>query len=188
MENGKRKEFLNLGILGGDAGIPERRGFRAVKTDYIGSPDYNARFFETFPTTWASAYAFRRSLAADRQTDYGTVATDDEATIAATEQWMTLFLLHYFGTVRLVEYKRESLEKEYDKDLWLALSGTCPSAREGNLSAIYLLETNEGAVVGAYYPEIIFFPSRGRAARARDGGLQRFLIGSKFSWDLARGT
>jgi hypothetical protein len=186
MENGKRKEFLNIGILGGDAGIPERRGFRAVKTDYIGSPDYNARFFETFPTTWASAYAFRRSLAADRQTDYGTVATDDEAAIAATEEWMTLFLLHYFGTVRLVEYKRESLEKEYDKDLWLALSGTYPSAREGNLSAVYLLETNEGAVVGAYYPEIIFFPSRGRAAWARDEALQRFLIGSKLSWDLAR--
>jgi hypothetical protein len=186
MENGKRKEFLNVGILGGDAGIPERRGFRAVKTDYIGSPDYNARFFETFPTTWASAYAFRRSLAADKQTDYGTVATDDEAAIAATEEWMTLFLLHYFGTVRLAEYKRESLEKEYDKDLWLALSGTYPSAREGNLSAVYLLETNEGTVVGAYYPEIIFFPSRGRAEWARDEALQRFLIGSKLSWDLAR--
>ncbi|MDT5293129.1 MAG: hypothetical protein QOJ76_9, partial [Acidobacteriota bacterium] len=186
MANDKRKEFLNIGILGGDAGVPERRGFRAVKTDYIGSPDYNARFFETFPTTWASAYAFRKSLAADKQTDYGTVAADDEASIAATEEWMTLFLLHYFGTVRLAEYKRESLEKDYDKDLWLALSGTYPSSREGNLSAVYLLETNEGTVVGAYYPEIIFFPSRGRAGWARDEALQRFLIGSKLSWDLAR--
>lgn len=186
MENGKRKEFLNIGILGGDAGIPERRGFRAVKTDYIGSPDYNADFFETFPTTWASAYAFRRSLAADRQTDYGAVAADDEASVAATEEWMTLFLLHYFGTVRLAEYKQENLEKEYDKDLWLALSGTYPSAREGNLSAIYLLETNEGTIVGGYYPEVIFFPSRGRAGWARDEALQRFLIGSKLSWEQAR--
>jgi hypothetical protein len=186
MENGKRKEFLNLGILGGDAGVPERRGFRAIKTDYIGSPEYNGRFFETFPTTWASAYAFRKALAAERQTDFGVVAADDEDAVAATEEWMSLFLLHYFGTVRLVEYKREDLEKEYDKDLWLALSGTYPSAREGGLASVSLLETNEGTVVGAYYPDVIFFPSRGRSAWARDETLQRFLVGSKLSWDLAR--
>jgi hypothetical protein len=186
MENGKRKEFLNLGILGGDAGVPERRGFRAIKTDYIGSPEYNGQFFETFPTTWASAYAFRKALAAERQTDFGVVAADDEDAVAATEEWMSLFLLHYFGTVRLVEYKREDLEKEYDKDLWLALSGTYPSAREGGLASVSLLETNEGTVVGAYYPDVIFFPSRGRAAWARDETLQRFLVGSKLSWDLAR--
>jgi hypothetical protein len=186
MASDKRKEFLNVGILGGDAGVPERRAFRAIKTDYIGAPDYNSRFFETFPTVWASAYAFRKELAAEKQTEQGTVVVEDETTIATAEEWMSLFLLYYFGRIRLVEYKREALEKEYDKDLWLALSGTYPSAREGNLSSVLLLESNEGTVVGAYYPEVIFFPSRGRASWTRDETLQQFLVGSKLSWDLCR--
>lgn len=186
MASDKRKEFLNVGILGGDAGVPERRAFRAIKTDYIDPPDYNARFFETFPTAWASAYAFQKALAADQGTEPGKRIADDETTIAATEEWLSLFLLHYMGRIRLVEYKRESLEKEYDKDLWLALSGTYPSVREGNLSAVFLLETNEGTVVGAYYPDVIFFPSRGRAGWTKDETLQQFLVGSKLSWDKSR--
>ncbi len=186
MVSDKRKEFLNVGVLGGDAGNPERRDFRPVKTDYIDAPSYNARFFETFPTAWASAYAFRKALASEKQTDEGAIVVEDETTIAATEEWVSLFLLHYFGRIRLVEYKREQLEKEYDKDLWLALSGTYPSARAGDLSAVFLLETNEGTVVGAYYPEVIFFPSRGRTGWKRDETLQQFLAGSKLSWELGR--
>ena len=31
MSNGNRKEFLNSGILGGGAGVAEKRGFRAIR-------------------------------------------------------------------------------------------------------------------------------------------------------------
>ena len=56
------KDFLNSGILGGGVGTAPKSGFRAIKTEYIGNPDYNPRFFETFPTVWASGYAFRKAL------------------------------------------------------------------------------------------------------------------------------
>lgn len=186
MANDKRKEFLNLGILGGDAGVPERRSFRPIKTDYIGSPDYNARFFETFPTAWASAYAFRKALAAEKQTDQGTVVIDDIATLATTEEWVCIFLLHYWGVVKLIEYKQDELMAEYDHDLWVALSGTYPSARAGSLNAIYLLETNEGTVVSAYYPEVIFFPSRNRTPWAKDKALSGLLAKTQLSWEQCR--
>jgi hypothetical protein len=171
MGNGKHKDFLNAGILGGGAGVANKRAFRSVSTEYIESPDYNARFFETFPTAWASAYAFMKALAAESKAENGDEAhavADDEATIAVTEEWASLFLLHYFGIVHLVTYKQEDLEKDYDKDLWLALSGTFPNIKSNSISAVRLLETNEHTVVGAYYPEIIFFPGRGRASWPSD--------------------
>jgi hypothetical protein len=180
MVNGARKEFLNAGILGGGAGVPEKRGFRAVITDYIGSPEYNAKYFETFPTTWASAYAFQKSLETENKP--GTL--DNQAAAVATEEWVSLFLLHYFGPAHLSEYNQTTLRDEYDKDLWLALSGTYPTAKEMGLASIKLLETDEGTVVGAYYPEVIFFPSRGRATWTADKMLQKYLIGTRLSWEL----
>lgn len=180
MGNGNRKEFLNAGILGGGAGVPEKRGFRAIATDYIGSPDYNPRFFETFPTAWASAYAFQKALETEDLQD----AANDNITAIATEEWVSLFLLHYFGEIHLTEYKQETLKNEYDKDLWLALSGTYPNARETDLASVRLLETDDATVVGAYYPEIIFFPSRGRATWPTDKVLQKYLIGTRISWEL----
>jgi hypothetical protein len=187
MANGRHKDFLNAGILGGGAGVPTRRGFRAISTEYIGSPDYKAEFFETFPTVWANAYAFLKSLEADGDGGNGAESahTPDDAAVATTEQWLTLFLLHYFGIVHLTAYTRDALEKDYDKDLWLALSGTYPSARGRDLSAIKLLETNERTVVGAYYPEIVFFPSRGRTGWSNDKMLSTYLVGNKLSWELA---
>src|SRR5205085_2629850 len=113
MASDKRKEFLNVGILGGDAGVPERRGFRPINTEYIGSPHYDARFFETFPTAWASAYAFQQALAAEKHTEQGTV-------------------------------------------------------------------------VGAYYPDVIFFPSRNRTDWPADKVLSSYLVGPRLSWERCR--
>jgi hypothetical protein len=180
MANGARKEFLNAGILGGGAGVPEKRGFRAVITDYIGSPEYDARYFETFPTAWASAYAFQKSL----ETEEKPGVADDKVAAVATEEWASLFLLHYFGPAHLKEYSQEILRNEYDKDLWLALSGTYPNARESSPATIKMLETDEGTVVGAYYPETIFFPSRGRGSWVADKMLQKYLVGTRLSWEL----
>lgn len=190
MANGRHKEFLNAGILGGGAGVPTRRGFRAISTEYIGSPDYNPEFFEIFPTAWASAYAFVKSLGADdaaAEAGNGAAArpADERVAAAATDEWMALFLLHYFGVVHLTAYTREALEKDYDKDLWMALSGTYPSERGGGLGAVKLLQTHEHTVVGAYYPEVIFFPSRGRGRWAEDKALAGYLVAGSLSWELA---
>ena len=112
------KDFLNAGILGGGVGTAGKSGFRAVRTEYIGSPDYNPRFFETFPTVWASGYAFRKALEQGNET--------------AIEEWATLFLLHYFGVLHLSNFDQNVLESKYDRDLWLALHGTFPRIKEEN--------------------------------------------------------
>ena len=129
--NGNRRDFLNSGILGGGAGVAEKRGFRAIRTEYITSPDYDPKYFETFPTSWAAAYAFRKVL--DLPIKSGT-ASDGvpfiEDVSEAVEEWATLFLLHYFGIVYLFESRQNELQRDYDRDLWLALSGTYPSVRE----------------------------------------------------------
>lgn len=109
------KDFLNAGILGGGVGTAGKSGFRAVRTEYIGSPDYNPRFFETFPTVWASGYAFRKALEQGNET--------------AIEEWATLFLLHYFGVLHLSNFDQNVLESKYDRDLWLALHGTFPVSK-----------------------------------------------------------
>ena len=143
------KDFLNSGILGGGAGVADKSGFRSIRTDYIGSPEYNPRFFETFPTAWASAYAFRKAL--ENKED------------AAVEEWATLFLLYYFGIVHLKEFDQKTLQSDYDRDLWLAFHGTYPRiSGEPDLQTIGILLTDHQTVVGAYYPQVVFFPSRGR--------------------------
>jgi hypothetical protein len=179
MENRNRKEFLNAGILGGSAGVPDKRGFRAVTTESIGSPDFNKSYLETFPTAWASAYAFERQLEFEEHN----YATDNDALIPATEEWASLLLLHYFGLVHIAEHTRDDIEKNYDKDLWPALDGTYPSSKSGGL-LIRLLETNNHTILGGYYPEIIFFPSRNRSAWAEDKTIQSYLEGNKLSWAL----
>ena len=180
--NGNRRDFLNSGILGGGAGVADKRGFRAIRTEYITSPDYDPKYFETFPTSWAAAYAFRKVL--DLPVKPGTVIDGGpfvEEVLEAVDEWATLFLLHYFGIVYLSESKQSELQQQYDRDLWLALSGTYPSVREEAPKSIKLLQHNN-TVVGAYYPAVIFFPARDRTAsrracsrprRSRDGPLAR---------------
>src|ERR1044072_4724230 len=176
--------FLNAGILGDGAGVANKRGFRSIATQYIDAPTYNAKYFETYPTVWASAYAFGKLLAAEANATNGATPTIEQlaAMEGATEEWASLFLLHYFGDLHLVSYDRAVLEKDYDKDLWLAISGTYPTSGEGAVSAIQLLETDAHTVVGGYYPETVFFPSRGRTTWTKDKKLSAYLHGSRLSW------
>lgn len=189
MTNGNRKDFLNAGILGSGAGVPQRRGFRAISVESIGSPDYDARFFETFPTVWASAYAFRKSLESEANAVAEGPRRGEYVLGAATEEWATLFLLHYFGIVHLVRFEQQQLERQYDKDLWVALHGTYPSAKENGFSEILLLRTDDQgsdrAVIGAYYPEVVFFPGRGRESWQESETLRPYLRGARLSWAQA---
>jgi hypothetical protein len=99
---------------------------------------------------------------------------------------VTLFLLHYFGILHLDPYPQHKLESDFDKDLWVALHGTYPSARESGVSEILLLRTDDQgsdqAVVGAYYPEVIFFPSRGRESWQGSEMLAPYLRAGRLSW------
>jgi hypothetical protein len=174
MDNRNRKDFLNRGILGDGAGVPRSRGFRNVNTQYLGKAEYKAHYFEAFPTLWANAYAFQKSLDSDTQSNL------------ATEEWMAVFLLHYFGIIYLANYTQAELTGNYDRDLWLALSGTYPKPQ--TIASVMLLQTNRQTVVGAYYPDIIFFPSRGRSAWSNDETLKPFLVGRALSWDLCAGN
>ncbi len=186
MTNGNRKEFLNSGILGGGAGVAEKRGFRAIRTEYITSPDYDPKYFETFPTSWAAAYAFRKVLdlpgKPGQATDNGLFVQEVSQ---AVEEWVTLFLLHYFGIVYLSESKQSELQQDYDRDLWLALSGTYPSVREEAPRSIKLLQ-HDKTVVGAYYPAVIFFPARDRTIWLKDRTLDDYLLDNSLSWTRSR--
>lgn len=184
--NGNRKDFLNSGILGGGAGVADKRGFRAIRTEYITSPDYDPKYFETFPTSWAAAYAFRKVL--DLPVKPGTISDGGlfvEEVSEAVDEWVTLFLLHYFGIVYLSESKQTELQQQYDRDLWLALSGTYPSVREEAPRSIKLLQ-HDNTVVGAYYPAVIFFPARDRTTWLQDKTLEDYLLDDRLSWTRSR--
>jgi hypothetical protein len=166
------KDFLNQGILGANVSSAGGRGFRAINTDNLPIPDYDGRYFETFPTVWANAYAFRKELEkGDRQ---------------AVEEWTTLFLLHYFGVLHLENFDQRLLQSEFDKDLWLALAGTYPRSRDENtLQSISILQTSDRTTVGAYYPQIIFFPNRGREVWEQSESLKPYLAENRLSWTKA---
>jgi hypothetical protein len=157
------KAFLNESILGGNAGLEQSRNFQALS---VARPEYNARFFEAFPTMWATSYAFQKRLEAG-----------DRTTI---EEWVCLFLLHNFGIGHIAPFRKELLEAQYDKDLWPALSGTYPGMER--LADVKLLRTDNGTILGACYPSVIFFPSRGRHTWTDDSLLKRYLEDSELSW------
>lgn len=163
------KAFLNEGIIG-EAAVFDELTFKSINTGYIDSPKYDVRFFETFPTAWAGAYAFQRAIEAEDA--------------LAIEEWVCLFLLHYVGVLHLKRYGKETLVADYDKDLWPAFSGTYP--RKDELSDIRLLKTDDELVVGTYYPEMIFFPGRGRSKWAENNILKPYLKGTHLSWEQCR--
>lgn len=173
--------YINSGIVGDSITTGSKRGFRAVPKASIEKPNYDAKFFETFPTVWAAAYAFSRELT-DKQTDGNTQLSP------AMEEWVSLFLLHYVGAVHLETIGLEELKnnKLYDKDLWLALSGTYPAAGNGiaPFDGLHLLRTENRTTVGAYYPEVVFFPARGRARWSGDDKLRPYLERNRLSWQL----
>ena len=170
MANEHYKEFLNERILGSNAGTFRERTFERLGTGNIGQPVYNAKFFETFPTVWACAYAFQRSLEQNDQ--------------SAIEEWLSLFLLHFFGVLHLTPYSQQTIAKGYDRDLWPALSGTYP--RQDDLTEIRLLTTDDESVAGAYFPDIAFFPSRGRTSWTSSENLKPYLRGTRLSWAQCR--
>jgi hypothetical protein len=163
------KDFLNLTILGGQIPPADGRGFRSVRTDNLAEPQYDHRYFETFPTVWAAAYAFRKAL--------------EMGDAAAIEEWASLFLLFYFGGLKLDVYDQSRLQEEFDKDLWDALGGTFPhSSDSGTFEEMMLLKTDDDIVVGAYYPTVIFFPARGRDAWEGRDSIQQYLEDGRLSW------
>lgn len=164
------KDFLNSEILGSNAGIANRPGFRAVGTANVQRTEPQRHFFEAIPTAWAEPYIFGKAIEAGEP--------------RATKEWLTLLLLHYFGVVYLVRFEKEVLQREYDRDLWIGLENTYPFA-DTPLQRIDLLQTDDGAVVGAAYPRALVFPSRSRSTWQGSADLQPYLEGSWLSWERA---
>lgn len=175
------KNFFNSSILGASISEGNHRGFRTINPATLPPPKYDPRFFESFPTLWAQAYTFRKALetsseGGENQENIGKIAM---------EEWATLFMLFYFGAAHLRRFEQDDLQKNFDPDLWLALNGTYPRPRgeTEDLKFVSLLQANDGTVVGAYYPQIVFFPVRGRDAWRRSESLQPFLKNNRLSWE-----
>ena len=162
-------EFLNTSILGTNAGTFGERTFAFIGTEKIATTPYDPDFFEAFPTMWANAYAFQKSI-----------EPADARNRKAVEEWVSLFLLHHFQILHLKSYDSDTLQKGYDEDLWPAIDRTYP--RREKLLGISLLKTSEGIVVGAYYPTVVFFPSRGRSDWNKSPTLKLYLDRTKLSW------
>lgn len=175
-------EFLHGSILGDNAGVLEARSFGAVNTGAIGLPTYRSKYFETFPSAWASAYAFSKLLKLER-------VSKTEA-LEAIGEWVSLFALHFLGIAHVEEYSRQEIVSESDPDFWPAIAGTFPDATQ--LESLILLLLDERTVLGAYYPESVFFPSRGRDGWSTHGRLGGFLDHGVLSWQkvsaLLRGS
>lgn len=157
------KALLDQEILGGNVGTVQARRFQTLN---LLRPKYNSKFFEAFPTTWAGAYAFQKRLEIHDS--------------AAVEEWVCLFLLHHFGVLHLATFTEPTLRDSYDKDLWPSLRGTYPHLN--GISRLSLLRTDQGTIVGASYPTIFFFPSRGRQSWSQDPLLNRYLEDDSLSW------
>ena len=176
------KNFFNSSIFGAAIGEGNRRGFRAINPANLPPPKYDPRFFESFPTLWAQAYTFRKALETT-----GSDSGENQENIGkiALEEWATLFMLFYFGAAHLRRFEQDELQKNFDPDLWFALNGTYPRPRgeTNDLEFVSLLQANDGTVIGAYYPQIVFFPVRGREAWHRSESLQPFLKNNRLSWE-----
>ena len=112
-------EFLHKSILGERAGALDARTFSPVSTDAIGLPEYRNKYFETFPSAWAAAYAFTKLLRRVEKVAAAEVA-------AAVREWVTLFALHYSGAYVTSEDK-ESLEHGVDPDFGRPLPARIPA-------------------------------------------------------------
>jgi hypothetical protein len=172
MQNFGIQVLLNDQILGPGAGVPQERRFARIQAANIQPPDYDPKYFETLPTAWAVAYTFQRAI--------------EKGNPAAVEEWVSLMLLCENKALHLKPHRREMIQAEYDRDLWPALSGTYPSPRQDSLEEIRLIQTDGGVVVGAFYPGILLFPSRGRAGWRKDENLEPYLDGDRLSWAVCR--
>ncbi len=163
-------EFLNKIILGDQ--VLRERDFDFVDKVRISNPAYDPRFFESFSTLWASAYAFQKAIEPPAGRDNKAVG-----------EWVSLFLLHFYQVLHLEAFDKNKIESEYSLDLWSAISGTY---LESNISRVVLLKTSEDMVVGAYVPNVVFFPCRGRSSWCDNDTLRLYLEGSRLSWEKCK--
>lgn len=167
-------EFLHKSILGERAGALDARTFSPVSTDAIGLPEYRSQYFETFPSSWAAAYAFTKLLhRADK------VAATEVS--AAAREWVTLFALHYLRVAYMTSHDPESL-RDADPDFWPAISGTFPAVGNDAIERLQVLRVDERTVIGGFYPAVVFFPARGRSGWSTHGRLRPYVEGSSLSW------
>src|SRR3954447_19993718 len=129
-------EFLHGSILGDNAGVLEARTFGTVTTGAIGLPTYRSKYFETFPSMWANAYAFSKLLKFER-------VSKPEAYTAIAE-WVSMFALHYLGIAHVEEYSREEIVTDCDPDFWPAVSGTFPDPTP--IASLILLVLDERTI------------------------------------------
>ncbi|MBI4748553.1 MAG: hypothetical protein HY774_08680 [Acidobacteria bacterium] len=172
------KILLNNNLLGGNIGVVNERRFHRVEN--LPSPLFNPKYFEAIPSAWAGAYSCKKLIEAEQSRRRH---TDREL----TQEWVCLFLLHYCGLAHLETFPRGILEKEFDPDLWPALSGTYPNPKQDeSLRAVHLLKMDDGTVIGGYYPETVFFPSRGRSTWSTSKLLAPYLKETHLSWERCR--
>src|SRR5690349_9742218 len=145
------QDFLNMAVLGDNLTAANKRGFRSIRVEEPVNANYDFRYFETFPSAWAQAYAFRKAL--------------EKGDRIAIEEWAVLLMLHFFGVLHLRQYEAAAISQNFDEDLWVALEKTYPKSgkNDDSLSDLWLLRADD-TVVGAYYKPIVFFPNRGREA------------------------
>lgn len=165
------REFLNNEFIG-NLRPSQTTGFRPISANELATTRFDSKYFEATPTVWTSTFAFDRQL--------------EDGDQQAIEEWVSLFILHFHRLLHLTTISGDDLRKNYDKDLWMALSGTYLKPEElADLDEISLLEANDGIVVGAYHPSVIFFPSRGRESWRTSDSLRSYLNeqGDKLSWE-----
>lgn len=170
------RNFGNREVLGANIKPPNERGFRRIGTDNLAPLQYDRRYnIVPIPSIWAAGYAFQQDI--------------ESGDPAAIEEWASLMLLYYFGLIHLKRYDRATIQQTAGDYLWQALSGTYPTAEQNNghfgtgqLREIDLLLTESGAVVGAFYEPILFFPNRGRDDWAQHESVSQFLVDNRLSW------
>lgn len=167
-------EFLHGSILGDNAGVLDARSFGTVSTGAISLPAYRTKYFETFPSVWASAYAFTKLLRRDN-------ASSSEA-FTAIGEWVSMFALHYLGVAHVAEFSKREIVAECDADFWPAVAGTYPALGAERIDSLLLLRVDDSTVIGGYYPECVFFPARGRESWRDHPRLVPFLDQGRLSW------
>jgi hypothetical protein len=162
--------FLNHEFFSGKVNIPQEYGFHRIDKSSFSQPLFDKSLFEAYPSVWTQAYSFERELSGE--TDFQ----------SALEEWMCLFLLQYHGIIflRVAEGKATLQDEGENYNLWTVLRRTYPFKEK--LAEISLLETIDGKVIGAYYPSIFFFPSRGRETWQESRVIQPYLENSRLSW------
>lgn len=168
--------FLDNEISEGIAD-PRQRSFE--RSNINQRANFSAQFFEAVPTMWANAYELESLL--DIYVNPPVGARINEETQRAVDEWLCLFLLFYSGEANF------EITSADDGRLWAAMRGTFPKGDGLNNVALLRMEGGGAAtVVAASYPDIVFFPSRSRAAWAHNALLREYLADGRLSWELCR--